>query len=367
MVMGRKKIIIGISGHIFSDQRMKRIASALVEMGYDVEILYRHYFKYKSIETRHSEQTAYSTHAYKIPFKSGIGMYLLLNHRYFWSQLLKPADVYYAVDSDTLPAFTLLSIIKRKPLIYDAHEYFTEVPELKSPWKKSIWDWITKWGVKHSQVRYTVAEGLAKELSKRYGKPFGVVRNVPVLAQTTTTSKQFERPCIIYQGALNEGRQLELLIDAMRQLAECDCYLIGEGDLSVYLRARAKDLKNVYFKGLMSPEELRIITPSCFAGFNLLEAKNSLSYYYSLSNKYFDYMHAGVPSISSHLPEYKLLNTATSAGVCIDDTVDAMVSTIRLWLNNRQIYEKLRENAILASKSYNWGNEKENLKTLIQI
>ncbi len=367
MALGRKKIIIGISGHIFTDQRMQRIASALSEWQYDVEILYRHHFKFKEIQTSKSVFQSFSSRAFKVPFKGGIGMYLLLNHRYFWSNIFKHADAYYAVDSDTLPAFTLLSILKRKPLIYDAHEYFVEVPELKSRLKKTIWEILTKWGVKQSNIRFTVGEGLAKELSNRYGKPFGVVRNVPAMAQKAPFIKSFERPCIIYQGALNEGRQLELLIDAMRLLHMCDCFIVGEGDLSVALREKAKGLQNVFFKGLLSPEELRIITPSCFAGFNLLDARNSLSYYYSLSNKYFDYMHAGIPSISSNLPEYTILNQTTNCGVCIEDSVHALTDVIQYWLNNREVYDKLKENAILASKHYNWENEKDKLKTLISI
>lgn len=367
MEMGRKKIIIGISGHIFSDQRMKRIGSALTEFGYEVELLYREHFKYRSIDTRKGIPVDFKCHPYKIPAKSGVWMYLLLNHRYFWSNLFKPADAYYAVDSDTLPAFALLALIRRKPLIYDAHEYFCEVPELKSALKKKIWDKVTRFGVRVSKIRFTVGPQLAAELSHRYGKAFSTVRNVPALSQKAPMIKTFERPCIIYQGALNEGRQLEILVDAMRQLPSCDCLLIGEGDLSESLRKRAADLKNVHFKGLLSPEELRVITPSCFAGFNLLDAGNSLSYYYSLSNKYFDYMHAAVPSISSRLPEYLNLNEKTGSGICIQNSVEALLQAIRHWLQNPSEYEKLKENAIIAAKSYNWENEKENLRQLISI
>lgn len=365
--MERKKIVIGISGHVFSDQRMKRIGNALSEFGYDVELLYRQHFKYVAVDTKKTAAPEFNTKSYKFPVNSGVLFYLLLNHRYFWSQLFRPADAYYAVDSDTLPAFLLLSIIKGKPLIYDAHEYFCEVPEIKSGLKKWIWDKVTKMGVKRSRVRFTVGPMLAKELSKRYGKPFGTVRNVPLLSQRAIPIKSFERPSIVYQGALNEGRGLELLIDAMKRLPECDCLIIGEGDLSISLRSQAEGYKNIIFKGLLSPEQLRLITPSCFAGFNLLDASNSLSYYFSLSNKYFDYMHAGIPSISSKLPEYLSLNESCGAGICIGDSVDELVETIRVWLQQPEKYEKLKENAIIASKIYNWEIEKEVLRSLIKI
>ncbi|MCC6817451.1 MAG: glycosyltransferase [Bacteroidia bacterium] len=363
----KKKILIGISGHIISDQRMIRIGNALLDFGYDIEILYRNYYKYKSNDKENALKFDFQIKGYKLPINSGIGMYLLLNHRYFWSQLFKSADAYYAVDSDTLLAFTFLSKIKRKPLIYDAHEYFCEVPELKSKWKKKIWHIITQLGVNQSSVRYTVGPQLASELSKRYGKLFGTIKNVPSISQKTIEITTSKRPIIIYQGALNEGRKIELLIEAMQQLPMCDCLIIGEGDLSLILRQKAASLNNVIFKGLLTPDELRAITPTCFAGFNLLDASQSLSYYYSLSNKYFDYMHAGIPSISSRLPEYLDLNEKTRAGVCIDDTLIDLTNQIKRWLEFPNEYDKLKENANIASKTYNWEKEKEVLKTLIKI
>ncbi|WP_205127803.1 hypothetical protein, partial [Okeania hirsuta] len=52
--------------------------------------------------------------------------------------------------------------------------------------------------------------------------------------------------------------------------------------------------KQVKFLGYLDPEELRRITPQAHLGLNLLENKG-LSYYYSLANKTFDYLQAGLP------------------------------------------------------------------------
>jgi hypothetical protein len=93
---------------------------------------------------------------------------------------------------------------------------------------------------------------------------------------------------------------------------------------SSQIEIQKSKLTNVAFKGLLSPNELKRISAQCFVGYNLLNAQ-SLSYYYSLSNKYFDYVQAGIPSISSHLPEYELLNSEYGCGVCIKITKVALI------------------------------------------
>lgn len=355
-----QKIIIAISGHVFTDQRMKRIAGSLSANGADVCLYYREYFKYAPVTT--NDALPFATKAMRIKAKGGILFYLLLNWHLLRNLLFKPVDVYYAVDADTLPAMTLLSLIRRKKLVYDAHEYFCEVPELKhSALKKNIWHWVTKLGVKRAWRCMTVGPALAVELEKRYGKPFHVVRNTPVLQTSNlSTDLPFEwpsKPVIIYQGALNAGRELELLIDAMNELQECHCLLIGEGDLSNALRQQAAGMNNVQFAGLLSPDTLKAITPKCFAGYNLLDAQGSLSYYFSLSNKYFDYIHAGIPSISSELPEYMALNDKFHCGVCLPNTKTDLIALIKKWLSDPELYQKFRENTNIARPDCQWSTD----------
>ena len=363
----KKTLIIGLSGQFLSDQRMQRIASAVLETHWTPLVYYRNFYKYQKGKSLLDTHFAYQTVAVSSIFRSGIAFYLWFNSLLFFKLLFKKADGYYAVDSDTLMAFTCLSKLRSKPLIYDAHEYFAEVPELAGKtFKKKVWHLITKWGVHQARVCITVGPELAKELERVYQKPFACVRNVSD-ENSQGSAELFEPNCLIYQGALNKGRQLELLIDAMRELPEYRCLIVGEGDLSSALRLRAEGLGNVEFAGLMSPAELKKISPKCFAGYNLLDAKGSLSYYYSLSNKYFDYMHASVPSISSALPEYMKLNETWKCGVCIEDTKEALVNLLRFWKNNPLEYAKLKENTKFAAQENNWTLEKETLKNLLKF
>lgn len=354
----KKTLIIAITGNIFSDQRMQRIASALSESGWELELYYRNYFKNRNLKPSSQPSYSYYTCGIQSFFKAGILFYLTYNIQLFLKLIFKKTDLYYAVDSDTLPAFILLKIVRRKPLIYDAHEYFSEVPELSnSPFKKWVWHTITKIGVKLSRTCITVGPALSKELEKRYGKAFLSIRNVPIQRK-----KEFSQPnsdrVILYQGALNKDRELELLIHAMDKLPNFKCLIAGEGDLSQSLRELAKNSKNIEFLGLLSPNELAELTPRCYAGYNLLKANESLSYYYSLSNKYFDYMQAEIPSISSKLPEYLRLNETFNCGVCIENTESEFVKLIQYWESNPKAYLKLKENAKFAAEKNHWELEK---------
>jgi len=359
--MGHKKnIIIAITGHIITDQRIIRIASSLDANQFHVTVYYRAYFKNKETESKPLGPYPFKTHKMAFLFNKGVLFYTLFNLRLLCLLLFKRAQIYCAVDSDTLLAFTLLSKIKNIPLVYDAHEYFAEVPELENKkQKKAIWHWITQKGVNQSCARYTVSESLAVVLSKRYNAPFETIRNVPIYKEKDTHIK-FSKPTVLYQGALNKGRELELLIKAMQSLPEFDCLIVGEGDLSAKLRQQSKNNANVQFLGLLTPDKIKTITQKVFFGYNLLESK-SLSYYYSLSNKYFDYMQAGVPSISSALPEYELLNQKWACGICIPNEENDLIDCLKKYANDHLAYEKLQQNALLASLNNNWEIESQKL------
>ena len=362
----QKTIAIAITGHFYTDQRMQRISSVLKEMNFHVLLVYRPFVKSGNI-VKNTELKDIDLLAIKPLFNSGILFYLWFNVLLFFKLLFKKIDIFYAVDSDTLAAMLCLSMLKSKPLVYDAHEYFAEVPELQGKSiKKWIWHRLTLAGVKRSKLCITVSDSLAKALELRYYKPFSVIRNVPFYHQEPKVVP-FHSPTIIYQGALNKGRELELLIEAMKELPQFKLLLVGEGDLSATLRELAQKLKltNVEFKGILSPNELKTISAKCFVGYNLLDAQ-SLSYYYSLSNKYFDYVQAGIPSISSHLPEYEFLNTEYGCGICIMNTKEALVETLLKCYSDEFYYNKLKENALFAAEKLNWNQESVRLKELFE-
>ena len=295
-------------------------------------------------------------------FETGKLFYLEYNLRLLFFLLSTRFDGVCAIDLDTLVPAAIVSRLKGKKLGYDAHEYFTEVPEVAGrSFVKSIWNWVARVFISKTHFRYTVGEQLATELDRVYGLPFHVVRNVPVMKPKSKQDQENDK-VLLYQGALNEGRGLETLIEAATQLP-IRVWLVGEGDLSGSLRAMTKRLgldEKVFFLGFITPEELWSITQKAYLGYNLLENKGK-SYYLSLANKYFDYTMAGVPCLVSPFPEYQALQKKFNHSIFCDLKPFSIIEQVNALLNDPNRYRDLTQNCLLASKELNWEKEEQEL------
>lgn len=361
--MERKRIILLATSDINYDQRLQKVAQSLASLGTAVLLVGRMLAHSIPLEQRDFEQTRV-----RCIFNKGFLFYLEINIRYFLLLLGAKAQIVCANDPDTLLGAILASYFKSFDLFYDSHEYFTEVPELQNRGlKKSIWASIERWGVRRAKKCYTVNESLANLFSHKYSVNFEVIRNVP-LAGNVETIKEKEN-IILYQGALNKGRGIEVLIRAMTKI-DGQLWLAGRGDLQEALQVRVNALgltHKVHFLGNLLPSELRLRTAQAKIGINLLE-KESLNYYYSLANKFFDYMHAGVPSINMAFPEYVFMNQADEVSVLLDDLDEnQLCKAIETLLKDEAFYDRLRTNSLAASTKYYWQKEALKLKTLYAL
>jgi len=354
------RILCTVTNDLSYDQRMLRICSTLAGAGYAVLLVGRKRPSSIPLKSRPFEQQ-------RLPclFQKGKRFYLEYNLRLFLYLLTARADVLCAVDLDTLlPAF-LVSRLRGLPLVYDAHEYFTEVPELAHrPGTKRIWEALARALIPRLDRAYTVGEELAAELGRRYGTTFGVIRNVPFRRTPNAAGRPPHPPVLLYQGALNAGRGLEEAILAMRELPGTRLWLAGEGDLSGELRAltRREGLTGrVRFLGYVEPERLWEITPRATLGLNLL-AEQGLNYYYSLANKVFDYIQAGIPSINPDFPEYRKLRARYGCLILLP-TLDpqALAAAVRALLNDDSAYDNLCSACRCAAVELHWEKESEKL------
>lgn len=335
---------------------MDRICTALVQAGYFVTLV--GFEKKNSIET---EQKPYAQIRFKLLFTKGKLFYAEYNLRLFWYLLWRRFDIYNGIDLDTLLPVFLAAKIKRRPIVYDAHEYFTELPEVVSrPGIKKMWLALERFLLPRIRYNYTVGEAIAEILSNTYGQPVHVIRNVPYLRDTPRTER---KPYIVYQGALNQGRGLEPLFAAMADV-DAELWVVGEGDLSAPLRTLAATFPHgdkIKFLGYKRPAVLKEITEQAMLGVNLVEHLG-LSYYYSLSNKFFDYIHAGIPQVTMHFPEYTRLNAIYHVAELIPDLKPETISmAINAILKNKQHYTTLAENTEIARRELNWQKEEEKL------
>ena len=357
-----KRLLFTVTNDLNFDQRMIRICSTLAKAGYEVTLIGRN--RKTSQPTRNQP---FMQIRLSLLFEKGALFYAEMNIRLFFFLLFKKADLICAIDLDTLPAGFLAARFSGKKIIYDAHEYFTEVPELVTrPVVQKIWKWLARFFIPKVDDAYTVAPKLAAIFERKFGIPFAVIRNMPTTTRQPIAGKNKDKSAftLLYQGALNDGRGLEQIITAMSQLRGCQFYLAGEGDLSQPLRALAKEIgveNQVHFLGWLFPEQLKELTLRADLGLNLLQNKG-LNYYYSLANKAFDYVQAEVPAIHMQFPEYQALNEEYETSLLIPDLqINTILDAILKLKTNPKLYEKLKSNCHLAKQKWNWEKESEKL------
>jgi glycosyltransferase involved in cell wall biosynthesis len=354
-----KKIIFTVTNDLNHDQRMIRICTALALEKYDVHLIGRLLPHSKPIVNQ-----LFTQHRLKIWFQKGKFFYAEYNIRLFFFLLKNQFDRVCGIDLDTILPCYLVSKLKQKVCIYDAHEYFTEVPELIGrPTTKRIWEKIADFVLPKIKYCYTVGSCLATLFEERYGVPFEVIQNVP-FRQSIKNQNIKNNRIILYQGALNEGRGLEIAIEAMQHIEGAVLWLAGEGDLSQSLRQQVENqglTHKVIFLGFIAPKDLPQCTAEATIGLNLLDA-TSLSYYYSLANKFFDYMQYGVPQINMRFPEYEKIGLQYEVSALIDDlSVNALVQALKKILNDDNYYNHLKINSLEAANVFNWEKESQKL------
>ena len=358
--MKKPRIIFTVINDLNYDQRMIRIGKSLVKSGYEVLLVGRQLSSSQPLQPQPFQQKR--LHCF---FQKGKLFYLEYNLRLLFFLWKKNFDAVCAIDLDTiLPAF-YVSKWKGKKMVYDAHEYFTEVPEVvRRPRVKQVWEWVGNHTVSKIKYCYTVGNALAKVLEKKYGTPFQVIRNMPEISPQKQAISPPPKSVILYQGALNEGRGLEEMLEAMTLLNGVELWLAGEGDLSDFLRKKTSHLhleNQVKFLGYLLPEELKKITPQATIGINFLK-NTSLNYFYSLANKTFDYVAAGVPAIHMNFPEYQSLMQEFEVGILVNDLEkDTIAKSVNTLLQQKYFYQKLKMNCGEAREEWNWGREERRL------
>ncbi|MCB0666933.1 MAG: glycosyltransferase [Saprospiraceae bacterium] len=357
-----KKITFAVTNDISQDRRMIRICNSLQGKGYEVTLVGRQLASSLPLPA-----FSFKTHRIKCYFNKGPRFYAEFNIRLYWYLKKNVSDIYGAVDYDTLKGVIKAAKSKKKKVIFDAHEWFEEVPELQGREKvKNYWMKIAQKGIPNANLRYTVSQSIAEKLEERYGSHFDVIHNFPPLEQKEPGS--IRNDTLVYLGVLNKGRGLPEMIKAMHEI-DSKLLLIGEGDIKEELwdlATRENLLSKVIFKGFVPPDELNEILLNARVGINLLD-RSSESYKYSLANKFFDYVHAGMPQVFMDFPEYGRFYGKYRIGAPIYDlTQSSIVYAVNHLLQDRNYWFNLHVECLKARKEWCWQNEERRLLHLVE-
>ena len=349
---------------------MQRICNTLATNGFDVTLVGR-----KLKDSTELKKQSFKQKRLSLFFKTGFAFYVEYNLRLFFYLLFAKTDIFYAVDLDTILPCYFASAIKCNKRVYDAHELFTEQKEIVTrTFVHKFWLAIEKFAVPKYKHGYTVNIFIKEELKRRYNVDYSIIRNLPNHYALFPSLKgegvgvgvgvRF----LIYQGAVNEGRSFETLIPAMKHVNAL-LKICGKGNFFDQTKTliTANNLENkIDLAGYVLPAELKLLTQNAYIGLTLFE-KTGLNQYYSLSNRFFDYIMAGIPQVCVNYPEYKAINDIYHVSLMIDDTTEGTIAAaINKLLQDANLYEQLKHNCVIAREQLNWQAEEKKLLSFFQ-
>lgn len=365
------RAIVSVSNDLVTDQRVNKSCLALQKAGYEVLLLGRVRRCSPSMDAR-----PYATHRMRLLFEKGPLFYAGLNVRLFFFLLFHRADLLFANDLDTLLPNFLVSRLKRVRLIYDSHEYFTETPELVNrPKVQKVWKGIEEYVLPKLDGMITVCDSIAALFEEKYHLRCHVVRNVPPRRDLPEKGERRQlglpedRHLLVLQGSgINIHRGAEELLQAMQYLDDCVLMIIGGGDVLPLLKQMAEDLQltdRVRFLPRMPYREMMAYTQLAEFGF-CLDKDTNLNYRFSLPNKLFDFIQAGVPVIASRLTEIGKIIRQYDLGLFIENhEPQTIASTIRDGLSDEERIRQWKAHLALAATDLCWENEEQRLLDVI--
>jgi len=356
------RVVSSIINDISTDQRVMKQAAVLKSLGCNVTVVCRRKadFKFASDD--------FSVFRFRFLINKGPLFYLVFNIRLLIFLLFKRYDIYVANDLDTLLPNYIVSRLRRKPLVYDSHEYFTGQHGLmERRFAYSTWKKIERSIVPGLRYMITVSDSIAGLYNAEYGVTPEVIRNMAYSSSGITpvrledigiTNNDFR---LVIQGAgLNPGRGVLELLDALRLVSGVHLVIIGSGDALNDIKMKISSLglnERVTLIPQLPWGEMMRYTLACDAGISL-DKDTCINQKLSLPNKLFDYLSAGIPVIASPLPEVSKIINEYKCGIVAEYVTPESISRAIIQLrDNKELTAEMKKSAKAASGVLNWERE----------
>jgi glycosyltransferase involved in cell wall biosynthesis len=363
--MKKPRAYVSVTNDLFTDNRVDKVCLFLIYQGYEVTLIGR-----KRKASNPLAERVYRTKRFRLIFEKGALFYAAFNIRLALFLLTrKRIDILVSNDLDTLLANYAAQLFRRKSkLVYDSHEYFTEVPELiDRPKVQRVWEKIERHTLPHVQVMYTVNASIAALYNQKYNRSVHIVRNVPPLWKPNVIPSKSELGIpentflIIIQGAgINIDRGAEEAVEAMLYIEHATLLIVGDGDVVPQLKKYVNDYdlnEKVLFFGKRPYHELMCFTYHASIGLTLDKPKN-INYRFSLPNKVFDYIHAETPFICTNLVEVAQVVEKHQVGWVLETLNPLNLAKLIQWIQAHPSELALKkENCRKAALLENWENE----------
>ena len=367
------KIASIVLNNFTNDSRVLKEGISLQNEGYDVTIIALHKEGLEEFE----EVQNIPVHRVKLRSMNWSKNIVASLAKYIeWSYHIikkyRKYDVMHCHDLNALHIGVISKLFNKKlKVIYDAHEYETEVNYLVG-FKQKLSKITERVLIKYADAVITVSDAIADEYVRLYeiDKPSLVLNTPPykevekkdIFRETFHIDKN--KTIFLYQGNLSKGRGVEVVLETFKNLKDSSSVVVfmGYGELENVIKEHQEQYPNIYFHNAVTPDILLDYTSSADFGISMIE-DICLSYRYCLPNKMFEYIMAGVPVIVSHLPEMKKLIEQYGVGVVAKENNPTALSQAIIQaskLDKHHLKTKLNS----VKSIYNWEEQERVLISL---
>jgi hypothetical protein len=247
------------------------------------------------------------------------------------------------------------------------HELETEEDGL-SGWRKRFLKFIERKSIKYLTHTVVVSDDISKWYIKEYGvKNISVIRNIPDFNTYGFKEKKMRMLLkllnsdlvFLYQGLIDVTRGINSLISVFSKFENTNKHLVfmGYGPYVEYVKESSKAFLNIHFIDAVPASEIMYYTSDADVGLTFIPGQFlTLSYRYSLSNKFFEYIKCNIPilvsnnlvSISNEVSNHQLGWVVNSN----DDDLFKFIEDVKSddILNFKYKVKK-------AEETYNWNSE----------
>ncbi|WP_375170188.1 glycosyltransferase [Marinobacter sp.] len=252
-------------------------------------------------------------------------------------------DIIHSNDTLVLPIAVVVKMFTRARLVYDAHELESDRNGLSKPLgaltkliEKMCWPFVDGLIVVSPSIQAWYSDNIGEKRSE-------VILNSPSFKEVPESGSGYLRdrfdipdnePIFLYVGILGAGRGIDLILNAFKDIVGAHVVFLGYGDYSEKLRQCARECKNIHVHEAVEHEKVVEVASSADVGLCLVQ-NVSLSDYFCLPNKLFEYAFAGLPVLASDFPDIRKVVQDHDLGRCVELTEEGIQDGVAWFLQHR--------------------------------
>jgi glycosyltransferase involved in cell wall biosynthesis len=357
----KRKVLMLLSNPFLPDPRVEKEAKALASVGHEVTVL-----AWDRTGDKELEFEGKGFRVLRVPTRFAKGRFFIglpsFSLKAIWKGLRSDSEVVQAHDFDTLPQALVIAKMKGAKLVYDAHEHYAKMVMLDMPRSvANILDAIEARLVRQADLVLTANELIMDYLMPNVKGTGIVVMNCIDLPVTAAKMRQVrEKIVLFYGGAMEPGRYVLELLEAVQKDERCILRIAGRGRFEPQVKEAANKCPRIVFLGFIDQEAIIKETLAADAVVSLLDPSNE-NYRIATPVKLLEAMAVGVPVITTKGTLTAKIVEEEGCGISIEWSGATFRSAVNI-LFDPLLWEQMSSQGRKAAESkYNWETMKQRL------